>query len=502
MIFSPSSLRTLLTSCLLAGVVPAEQLIHFEGREGAQIKNPQVKGETHSGAKAENAPDAEKNSAKKVTKVVFMDETKITGTIHSIDGTNGSLEFTSPSLAGKNTLKTARLLDLELALEHEAPEAGHYALATIKPRYNEEPPQDTIRGSFVGIDADHITLDTWYAGQLRLKRSMVQGLAISENSPRLFNGPASLEGWTGSDSDVSKNWSFKQRSFISKGNGSIARKVEMPEKFKLSVQIAWKASPYFKIGFLSSSHRDTYSNRGYTLQVQTSYVSLNRTGKDRQRNDLFSESIQSFREQEKGTFEFYLNRTSGGKNAFYIDGKQITNWESQDDLKGLGEWLMFSSSRSQSIKISNIAISQWDGQLPFEENKDADVQTMDIFKGLSGQRINLANGDAIVGEVTKVADAIAVLKTDLGELSVPITRLRSFGLDSKDDKPRMYGKDVRAWFTEGGSVTLRLDAITPERVRGYSQVFGEAEFDLRAFSRIEFNIWSPERENFEQSEDW
>ena len=330
---------------------------------------------------------------------------------------------------------------------------------------------------------------------------MVQGLNIFETSPKLFNGPSGLDGWTSGDGDVSKNWEFKQRSFISKGNGSIARKIEMPEKVKLSFNIAWKGTPYFKKAFLSSSSRDSYSNRGYALQVQQSYISLNRTGADHQRSDLYSQNFRSLLEQENATFELYLDRRPEGMNAIFVDGKKLTTWEATDDLKGLGEWLMFSSNRNQ-VKLSRITVSQWDGQLPLEASGEEQVEVEDIFKGLSGQRINLANGDAIIGEVTKVENENAKLKTDFGEMSVPIARLRSFGLESKEDKPRMYGKDIRAWFNEGGSVTLRLDSITPEKLRGYSQVFGEAEFDLRAFSRIEFNIWSPERESFEESEEW
>lgn len=446
----------------------------------------------------------QKEPAQDRSKIIFMDNTSMTGTIHSINGEKGTLEFTSPSLKGKNTLKTGQLLDLQLDFDHEAPESGHYALATIKPRYDEEPPQDTIRGSFVGIDQDHITLDTWYAGQLKLKRSMVQGLDIFESSPRLYDGPSGLEGWVSPSGAIEDHWEFKQRAFIAKGNGTISRKIKMPEKVKLSFNIAWKGSPYFKAAFLSSSNRDSYSNRGYILQVQSSYVSLNRTGADHQRSDLYSQNQRTLLEGENLTCEIYLDRRPEGQNALFVDGKKLAVWDATNDLKGMGDWLTFSSIRNQAVKISRISISQWDGQLPLEESEDENGQaeTEDIFEGLTGQRINLANGDAIVGEVAKVEDDKAVLKTDLGEMSVPVARLRSFGLVSKEDQPRMYGKDIRAWFTEGGSVTLRLDSITPEQLKGYSQVFGEAEFDLRAFSRIEFNVWSPERENFEDSDSW
>lgn len=435
-------------------------------------------------------------------KLTFMDETAVTGTVHSVDGEKKTLQFSSPAIKTTATLKTGQLLDLQFDHENKDTEADHFALTTIKHRYNEAPPQDTIRGEFVGLDDQFITLDTWYAGQLNLKRSMVEGLHIYQNSPRLFNGPSSFEGWSTSEGKIEDNWTFKQRSFISKGSRTIARKIEVGEKIKLSFKIAWKSQSQFSVGFFASTGKANYSPRGYNLRVQTGYIQLHRRGSAGDQIDLFSEVHRELREQENAVFDFYIDRNQSGKNGLYIDGKKLTEWQDTNDLKGFGDWFVFTPQNNRPMKISDIIVSQWDGQLPADEDAEEDHGSEEIIKGLSGQRIDLANGDAILGKVTSVVDGRAMLKTDLGEMQVPIPRLSSFELTPIEDQPRMYSQDVRAWFNEGGSVTLRLDTLTPTTLKGYSQVFGQAEFDLKAFSRIEFNVWSKERDSFSSDEDW
>lgn len=445
--------------------------------------------------------EEEKDYSGSMARLTFMDETSISGSVLSVDTKKETLRLKSPSLKGTSTLRTAQLLDVQFDHEASPPEADHYALTTIKPRYDKSPPQDTIRGEFIGINQEYITLQTWYAGELKLKRSMVQGLNIFENSPRLFNGPASLEGWVTSSGKVEDNWDFKQRSLISKSTHTIARKIEMGEKVKLSFNVAWKNSPQFRMSFLANTGKEVYASRGYILHVQSSYLQLYRTGSDNIRSDLFSEGFRELREQETALFEIYLDRNPEGKNGLYIDGKKVTAWEDSNDLKGMGDWLVFAPRNNVPIKISNIIVNQWNGKLPADEEQQ-DTRPEGIFKGLSGERIDLANGDAVLGEVTGITEGMAKLKTDLGEMEVPVPRLSSFELNPIEDEPRMYGHDVRAWFVEGGSVTLRIDALTPKKLRGYSQVFGEAEFDLKAFSRIEFNVWSPKRESYTAQEEW
>ena len=70
----------------------------------------------------------------------------------------------------------------------------------------------------------------------------------------------------------------------------------------------------------------------------------------------------------------------------------------------------------------------------------------------------------------------------------------------------MEAGDVRAWFHEGGYVTIKMHSFDGKKIKGYSQVYGDAEFDASAFEKIEFNIWNEKintiREGTETKADW
>ena len=61
---------------------------------------------------------------------------------------------------------------------------------------------------------------------------------------------------------------------------------------------------------------------------------------------------------------------------------------------------------------------------------------------------------------------------------------------------------MRAWLREGGRITFRLDSFDRDTLTGYSQTFGEVEFKLNAFSRLEFNIYNEELEALRGSSNW
>jgi hypothetical protein len=88
-------------------------------------------------------------------------------------------------------------------------------------------------------------------------------------------------------------------------------------------------------------------------------------------------------------------------------------------------------------------------------------------------------------------------------MKIPIDRMRVVNLAAGDyEEPKLMKGDVRAWLKEGGRVTFRLDSFTKDTIKGYSQTFGEAEFKLGAFSRLEFNIYKEEFEAMRGTNGW
>ena len=439
------------------------------------------------------------------TTLAYDDRTNITGAISSFDPEHKTIELTSSSLEGKVTLDTKRLIELSLYGESSPPESDHYAIATIKHHYNSKR-QDTIRGRLVNLNDESITLDTWYAGELTLRRSMVTALDVYPQSPSFYDGPNGLDGWVSSGGDVEENWNFADRSLISKSRDGIAREVQLPDRSMISCQVEWKSTASFQIMFLSTRSDTNYLRNGYSLNVRrSSSVQLSRIGPDNAPTSFFNTTTTQLKDRQKATFKIYLDRRKEGVSAIFLENKLLGTWTDQDDTKGLGNWLHFvPQNSSYPIKVSQISITQWDGNLPIKMDEKNKSATEELFQDLEGQTILLANGDSIRGNIDKIEEGKLYLKTSLGDIDLPVRRMSSVSLGDAETKaqPIMRGGDVRAWFREGGFITMDLHSFDGKSLLGSSQVFDNATFDASAFSKIEFNIWNSDLDRFGSDFEW
>jgi|TARA_B110000914_G_C15516368_1_gene473819 hypothetical protein len=435
--------------------------------------------------------------------LTFADKTRISGVTKAVDGKTNLLTLNSPSLQGESTLKTNKLLEMTLNGDPKPFESDHYALATIS-NHHRDSHLDSIRGRLIHLDDKTITLDTWYAGKLTLRRSMVRSLDIFSQSPSFYNGPNGPEGWVSSDGDPEKNWAFKNRSMISKSRTGIARQVEIPDRAKISFTAEWKTSPYFRILFYSNDGNQDFPGTGYALNINRTYLSLLRNAPNARNTDVISKQIRDIRQAEMAEFTIFLDRTKEGTSAVYIAKEQIGTWDGIDDTTLKGNWLHFIPQNNETpIKFSNISVAKWDGILP-PASAISEEEASDEEEELEGQKIHLANGDIVLGNVLKIEKDMVFLGTSFGDVRVPVKRMRSVGLAKETDEVRMEAGDIRAWFHEGGYITIKLKSLDDKTIKGYSQVYGDAEFDINAFSRVEFNIWRRELDpaRYGATSDW
>lgn len=444
------------------------------------------------------ATDAEKASSPqsplREATLLFADETRITGRPQSIDGPRELLKLQSPSLGRDTVLKTDRLLELGLNGTPRELDSDHYAIATLKNHYNQNF-HDSIRGRLLRLNDDTVTLETWYAGQLDIRRSLVKSLNIYESAPSFYEGPKGPEGWVAAEGDLEDSWNFDGRSMTSKEKVGIAREVEIPTKAKISFKASWKGRPYFRLLFFADTGSRSYSNEGYFLNFQTSHLSLYRNAKGNLGNNqnVMTQSIRNLFNAETATFTIFLDREKEGKNAIYINDEEIDSWTGVDDTVFEGKWLHFVPQTDGPQRFSQISVTQWDGNLPKgsdDEKKPEKIAPQP--EKMEGQAIRLANGDLLVGTVEGIEKGLAKIATSFGPVKVPVRFMRSVNLVTEKDEVRMEKNDVRAWFHDGGYITLKLKSLQDDRIKGYSQAWGDAEFDLNAFSRIEFNIWRRE----------
>ena len=253
---------------------------------------------------------------------------------------------------------------------------------------------------------------------------------------------------------------------------------------------------------------------GYELSFQRGSIHLRNC-----KTQSFIGSAQSrvLMESDKARIEI---RASAKNNrvGLFINDQIIEVWNDPDAGQAQpGRGLHFISGSTLPLRVSNIGVAEWDGVLDQMPEPRAGLdRRRDIFgMGTDEEatpaaeekpdeiRMELANGDSLAGEVSAIHDGIITVNSPLGEIKLPVSRLRTVTLKPVDaERSKRRNGDIRAWFHDGSSIVFNLESSDDETLTGSSQNFGTATFRTAAFNRIEFNIYSPEFEDLRRADEW
>lgn len=432
--------------------------------------------------------------------VRFSNNDLLTGELESL--TADRLVWKSPLLEKPSSFFLKSVLDLSLPAVRPESKADHEATLTLTNG-------DTVRGQLASVTDEIVSLDTWFAGRVNFNRLMVSGLTIEGNSAILYRGPTGLDGWKQSGKKLA--WTYGGGAFVSQGIGSIAKENMLPDECSVSFDMAKRGDSFaLKVILFSDEPTMDDTSSGYEFQIRRGTVSL-RSCKN---SDLLGSSqSQALAENDKVRVDLRASRKSG-KICFYVNDKLVDVWTDPDVAKAkFGSCLHFVTENAQPVRISGIAVADWDGLAPTPEPRvgfrQFGLQGMrDDPKPTSKEkpkegRMELANGDSVEGEVTSIQDGIIAVKTALGDIEIPAARLRTVALKKVDlERCIRRNGDIRAWFPDDSSLVFRLDAVSDGALIGSSQNFGSATFKISAFSRIEFNIYDPDLDERRVGSDW
>lgn len=418
--------------------------------------------------------------------VRFSNGDRIPGSMTSL--TADQLVWTSPALAKPSPFFLKNVIDLTLPSQSPDRNVDHEATITLTNG-------DTVRGQLAAVSDSSVTLDTWYAGRIALNRLMVSDLKIEGKSTLLYRGPTGLDGWKQAGDPPA--WKFARGALRANGRGSIAREKILSDECTVAFDLAWKSdSISFKVVLFSNEPDQTNPNSGYEMSFQRSSILLRNA---KTSGFLGSTHSQAMAENEKVHVEIRASRKSG-KICLFLNGRIVEVWTDPTVESGaFGDTLQFVSQDSQPLKISAIEVSPWDGIV--DQTPEPRLGMLRRFEGLNPAasapkkevpkpgRMQLANGDSIDGEVRTIENGVITVTTGLGEVKLPIARLRNISLKKVDlERCIRRNGDVRAWFPDATSIVFRLDEVGDGTLKGSSQNFGSATFQIQAFNRIEFNI--------------
>ena len=436
--------------------------------------------------------------------VRFANNDVLTGSPESI--APDTLLWKSPLLEEPASFQLEKVLELSLPASAPDKPADHEAVVTLTNG-------DSIRGQLASVDDETVALDTWFAGRLKFRRVMVTGVKIEEKTDFLYRGPTGIDGWI--QSKESPAWIYERAAFRSSAAGSIARENLLSDECVISFDAAWKGdSIRMRVILFSDDAATDNPSAGYELSFQRGSVHLRNA---KTQSFLGSAQSQALMENDRVRVEIRASLKSN-RIALTINNRIVEVWNDPDARKAqLGKALHFISGSPLPLRISNIRVAPWDGVIdkmpepqpgfgmmrfgmPGMREKPAPPPVTEKNKE---ERMELANGDTLTGEVTSIQDGSIAIKTPLGDISLPVSRLRTLALEPVEaERSIRRNGDVRAWFPDGSSIVFRLDDCGDGTLTGSSQNFGSATFNLAAFSRIEFNIYSRQYEEIRSEGEW
>jgi len=441
----------------------------------------------------------------KKSTVRFLNEDQISGKLLSLD--TKEIVWDSDILEKPTPFFLDKVMDLTLPgqLAGDSLKATHEATVILMNG-------DTVTGQLASVTDDLIELDTWFAGRMKFNRMMVRSLDIDQRQEFIFRGPDGMEGWIPASKPAS--WQYSDSALISESAGSIAREFDLPDEFTLSFDIAWRGGLRLNLTIFSDDATTDSPENGYEIVFQRRSVYLRKAGNH---NWLgHTSNAAELQQDEKARIKIQASSKTGNV-CFFVNDRIIDVWnDPQIDAKKLGKAIHFTTQDSTPTRISRIELSEWDGVI--EKMPEARFQGNIRIGGfqraplvaeqpetdpLAEGRMLLRNGDHLKGEVLAIKDGQITIKTEFSEIQIPVERLQNITLKPVDlEEPKKYNGDVRTTFADGTSMVFRLEKVDNGIITGFSQNFGTAEFNMDAFTRIEFNIYNLDLKKPAANHDW
>jgi len=417
--------------------------------------------------------------------VRFRNGDLLFGKLRAIDA-DGSLRWEHPDANGPIIFKLGNVAEIQMAGSDHVPVAPTNACLVRLTN------QDEISGGLVEFDSEKLLLDTGFAGRLTVPRKFVQFVQPRPPAPTpIYAGPTGLEGWTlGKVSSAVAEpgeWRYKNGAFYATRAASIARNLHMPDVMSLEFDLTWRGGFHLAVALytdslqpvnLASKESEPDFAGFYSLQLNNYYANLLPVTKLDPIRYLGQVPLQpNFSQKNSAHIEV---RTHKAKNlvALLIDGTLVKGWVDTQEFAGKGTGIRIVHQGQGSSKISNLRVTEWDGQFEEKPSNPPDSR-QDLVK--------LRNGDKLVGDLQFVREGKLQFSAAGKTVEVPLARVKQMELaGSKWERPASGSQAVHGIFPRGGFVTFELEKADDTGWVGRSAAFGRTVFLRAAFARVEF----------------
>lgn len=400
---------------------------------------------------------------------------------------------------------------------------------------------DRVPGKITQLDATAVTLETAYAGTLRIPRDQIAMLAPSPLGGRLhYHGPFIEDEWKmahasfpdgmpappdkdeakNKDDDLPDRWQFSGSTWYwpnKKSGTALLRENAMPDRAVFRFDIAWKSRLSFGIAFHAdfakpapaegdeeqaaprvrrfvtgdSTILPALFGNSYVLQLFSTHMTLFRTstGEDDrppvERVQINGNPIR-LGDSGKATVEIRSNRLSG-EISLFINDEFVVQWSEAGDrpqdgesYAGKGNGFGFVVQGDESpVKISDVMVAEWNG-MP-DSARSLQVDTQDI--------VLLANGtDRFSGKVGSLENGKVLLDGKYGRFQFALDDIAEirFAREKLAEATELPSDHLIVRLGPLGRISGRPISGDASSVRIISPVAGEMEFNLDSAVMLDF----------------
>lgn len=329
----------------------------------------------------------------------------------------------------------------------------------------------------ISLDAKKLKIITSYAGEFNIDRSFISMIRFGvDNQEIIHNGNDPLNSWT-----MEGKWSKPDSKTIrSEGDGSLSRKLELPENLLITYSISWSSVPNFVFKFCGENGSAKTMQNCYEYTFNSAGMQIRRYQRNAKNPAPLAqiELKPSKFERRNIKLDFHINRKEG-LITFYVDDKKIGTYPDQLE-KSIGEYIIFSNrARQNQITIKNLTVKDLNngGALRFYETSKKIVS--DTFLDSDG---NIRSGE--IFKISRAENKKRIMlmkgKFNASPLSVPDHKISLLSFTQKDNSPHFPESNFVATLLQNGQLKLSNLELIDGYLEAVHPILGNCKIDIKA----------------------
>lgn len=341
---------------------------------------------------------------------------------------------------------------------------------------------DEFFGNLVALSETDLEMETWFGGKFKTSRKALHSVRFfPKGVATVYEGPTGLEGWTLGKNQNPESWKFSDGALVANAAGTLGRDLQLPDASSLEFDLAWNAPFSLLFTFYTEAFEGfTHNTSSYMFYINPGSVSLQRiVGNAGSSSMGRTETIMSMLTKKSARMEFRGNKAENLLELL-VDGKLVNQWKDTAGWVAKGSGVLFyAQTDGSNLKISNLKVSEWDG------NPGSEITTN---APLSEDQILLVNRDKVSGKLIGLHEGKLKFTSAAGALEIPLQRVTQISLaDARSDSNPTSPWEIQAAVTGGGKISFALEKWDGEKVFGQNKNFGAISLNLKSIRQIRFN---------------